>query len=216
MRENDVIKGLKDIEKRSDVEIHDLKSPLVLFNLNSSKYVAALRAANVLSTSGIDDSSWKLFEEIVTDTESFLADPTEVDFMQDVFLEVLYNNIKDIDITMNDEVLNVSDDEYERFYEYVVSRDEIELFKNIYIDFICAAISVYKKGKLEFNVSLKLSNRWISAVYKNDKNLGEKLEHFKKSFYAFWIYNGFHNIRMYIKKSFFGYTYINFEIEKTV
>ena len=215
MQENDIIKDLINIETQRDVEVKDIKSPLLLFNLMSSKYVAALRAANILSAAKIRERDWRLFCEIVTDLDSFLADPTEVDFMQDVFLEVLYNSVDDVDIIMNEEVLNVSDEEYERFYEYIVTSDEIELFQNIYIDFITSAIGSYKEGFMEFDIDLKLSNKWISAVYKDEKTFKNKLEHFKKSFYAFWIYNGFQNVKMLVKRSFLC-IHIKFEIREIV
>lgn len=216
MRENDTIENLTNIEKREGLEIHDIKSPLVLFNLGSSKYIAALRAANILSATNIDSESWNLFLDIVTDTATFLADPTELDYIQDVFLEVFYNNADDIDIVIDNEALNVSDEEYEKFYEYVVSYDEVELFKNIYVDFIYFAVSMYRKSLLEFNVNLKISNKWIAAIYKDEKNFKDKLEHFKKSFYAFWIYNGFENVKISVKRKIFGYFNIIFEVRKTV
>jgi len=216
MRENDIIKNLKNIEKSDDVQICDIKCPLALFNFGASKYVAALRAAHILSVLPIEYVDWDLFTEIVVDTDSFFADETEVEFIQEVFLEVLNNANSDISIVLNETSINVSQKEYENFGEYIVSWDEIELFKNIYIDFICAAISKYKESFREFIITLKLSNRWLSAIYTKEKSFKKKIDHFTQSFYSFWAYNGLQNVKLYVKRGLFGSTCIYFKLTNTI
>ena len=216
MRENDVIENLKDIEEKDNVEIYDIKSPLAVFNLGAAKYIAALRAAHILSVIPAEYVDWDLFTEIVIDTNSFFANETEVEFMQEVFLEVLNNANSDISIILNETSINVSQKEYENFGEYIISWNEIELFKNIYIDFICAAISKYKESFREFFITLKLSNKWLSGVYTEEKSFKKKIDHFTQSFYSFWAYNGFQNVKLYVKRGFFGSTCIYFKLTNTI